>query len=74
MIFEIMYLGYMILLNDLHKTNRTSEQQNSRTLKLGYNTSLLLAEFQFFKGLVYASKLLLSQKMLLRVIIAQSSR
>ena len=55
-------------------STKQSGHQNSKTLKLSYNTSLLQAEFQFFKGLVYDSKLLLLQKMLQRVTITQSSR
>ena len=43
-------------------SKKQSGHQNSKTLKLSYNTSLLQAEFQFFKGLVYDSKLLLVQK------------
>ena len=55
-------------------STKQTGHQNSRTHKLCYNTSLFQAEFQFFKGLIYDSKLLLLQKMLLRVIITQSSR
>ena len=43
-------------------SKKQSGHQNSKTFKLSYTTSLLQAEFQFFKGLVYDSKLLLVQK------------
>ena len=36
--------------------------ENGKTHELGYNISLLQAEFRFFKALVYASKLLLLRK------------